>query len=238
MNKDFYSKYVSTHTAHIYGEIRLNSIKKNFVFWNNYFGKFLPKDKRAKILDAGCGMGDLVLWLKDIGFTNVKGVDISSEQILTGKKIGITDIYEGDIFEEFSNNSNAYDVIFARDILEHFTKDEAVSFCKHVANSLTDKGMFIVQTANAENLLWGRLRYGDFTHEQAFTENSIRQLLMVAGFKDIIVFPQRPVIHGIKSLFRYAVWMCFELVLKFYLVIETGSFKGIFTQNLLATARK
>lgn len=238
MNKDFYSKYVSTHTANLYGEVGVEDTKRNFVVWNSYFGKFLPKDKKAKILDAGCGIGDFVFWLKDMGFDGAEGVDISGEQISVGKKAGFVGIKEGNVFEELSNNAQHYDAIFARDILEHFTKDDAVDFCKKSVDGLVDSGVFIVQTVNAENLLWGRLRYGDFTHEQAFTETSIRQLLMVAGFKDITVFPQRPVIHGIKSLFRYIIWMLFELLLKFYLLVETGSSKGIFTQNIIVAAKK
>lgn len=237
-HKEFYSKYVSTHTKHVYDKSSLDDARQLFFVWNNYFGKLLPVNKSARILDAGCGTGDFVYWLTCLGFHNVRGVDISAEQIACGEKIGFGDIYEGDIFEEFSKNTGVYDLIFARDVLEHFGKDDAVNFCRSAALSLAEGGSIIIQTVNAENLLWGRLRYGDFTHEQAFTENSIRQLLMVAGFKNIIVLPQRPVIHGIKSFIRYTVWMCFELMLRLYLLAETGASKGIFTQDLLILAKK
>lgn len=238
MDKDFYSKYVSTHTANLYGETGKFDAQRNFVAWNSYFDKWLPKNKEAKILDAGCGKGDFVFWLIHLGFNNVRGIDISAEQIVAGKKSGFTNIYEDDVFDELSRNANGYDVVIARDILEHFTKDDSVKFVKSIASTLTSDGIFIIQTVNAENLLWGRLRYGDFTHEQAFTETSIRQLLLVAGFRDIMVFPQRPVVHGVKSLFRYVIWRFFELLFRFYLLIETGSSRGIFTQNILAIAKK
>ena len=238
MNRDFYSKYVSTHTANLYGEADKDKAQKSFVILDSYFGKLLPKNKNAKILDAGCGKGDFVFWLAHLGFSNVRGVDISTEQIEVGKKAGFTNIYEGNVFDELSKNVDEYDVIIARDILEHFTKDEAVRFCKQTRESLKEEGTLIIQTVNAENLLWGRLRYGDFTHEQAFTETSMRQLLMVAGFGEIAIYPQRPVIHGIKSLVRYIMWRFFELMLGFYLLVETGSWSSVFTQNLLAVAIK
>lgn len=238
MNKDIYTKYFSTHYAHMYSKTALNDARMHFTTWDSYFGKLLPNDKNAKILDAGCGTGDFLFWLKCIGFNKIRGVDFSAEQILAGKRAGFSDIYEGDIFEELSKNIDSYDVIFARDVLEHFGKNDAVNFCKQAVLSLVDGGSLIIQTTNAENLLWGKIRHGDFTHEQAFTESSMRQLLMIAGFKNVLVFPQRPIIRGIKSFFRYVIWMSFESFLRFYLAAETGSSKGIFTQNLLVLAKK
>lgn len=233
-----YAKYFSTHYARMYGTVTLNEIRARFAAWNGFFGKLLPRDVHAKILDAGCGIGDFLFWLKDVGFHNLRGVDISADQIQAGKRLGFSDLFEGNIFEEFSNNIGYYDVIFARDILEHFGKEDAVNFCALAARSLANGGMLVIQTINAENLMWGRLRHGDFTHEQAFTENSIRQLLSFVGFEHVSVFPQRPVVHGVKSLVRYIWWMSFEFLQRLYLLAETGSSSGIFTQNLLIVAKK
>jgi hypothetical protein len=53
--KKLYSTYVSNHTLHLYGETTLDGIIKQFPVWKWRFRKFLPKDKKAKILDLGCG---------------------------------------------------------------------------------------------------------------------------------------------------------------------------------------
>ncbi|KKK97832.1 hypothetical protein LCGC14_2648830, partial [marine sediment metagenome] len=82
------------------------------------------------------------------------------------------------------------------------------------------------------------LRHGDFTHDLAFTSQSISQLLRVAGFTKVSAFPQRPVVHGVISFLRYILWRLFELVFHLYLLIETGSPRGIFTQNIIAVGRK
>ena len=108
-----------------------------------------------------------------------------------------------------------------------------------IISCLKPGGVFISQTVNAENLLWGRLRHADFTHDTAFTKLSMHQLLMVFGFEDILVVPQRPIAHGFKSVFRLILWRLIEVVLKTYLIIETGSSSGaIFTQNIITAARK
>jgi 2-polyprenyl-3-methyl-5-hydroxy-6-metoxy-1,4-benzoquinol methylase len=264
----FYKKYVSTQTSLLYGEASLDELRKQFPTWQRYFGRFLPQDKNAKILDLGCGNGGFVWWLQKIGYQNTEGVDISEEQVETARKLGIKNIRQSDI-KKFLNIRTSdvpnidvnvrtsevpkidgnnirgsvlrklkYDVIFMRDVLEHFNKEEVLDILELVYQSLKKGGVFIAQTVNAENLLWGRLRHGDFTHELAFTEESITQILTVVGFREIKIYPQRPVIHGLKSLIRFILWKYIELELKFYLLIETGSAKGIFTQNLIIFARK
>jgi len=121
----FYSKYVSSHTSRLYGEVFLGNIKKQFPVWQKYFGRFLPEDKKAKIIDLGCGNGGFVYWLQQIGYQNAEGIDISAEQIEAGQKLGIKNIRQADIKEFLITQlPNNYDVIFMRDILEHFNKEE------------------------------------------------------------------------------------------------------------------
>lgn len=239
MNYDkFYSKYVSTQTSQLYGEQNLNDIRKQFFVWRSYFGRFLPKDKNAKILDLGCGNGGFVYWFQQNGYQNVEGVDISKEQIEMSQKLGIKNIQQADIKEFLKDKKDFYDAIFARDVLEHFNKEEIMDILDIIYKSLKQGGQFICQTVNAENLLWGRLRYGDFTHGMAFTKESASQVFQVIGFNDIKVYSQPPVIHSVKSFIRYILWKCIEHCLYFYLLIETGSVRGIFTQNIIIYGEK
>ena len=235
----FYSKYVSTHSVHLYGEARLEDIKKQFPVWQKYFGRFLPEDKKAKIIDLGCGNGGFVYWLQQIGYQNAEGIDISAEQIETGQKLGIKNIKQADIKEFLITQlPNNYDVIFMRDILEYFNKEEILDVLEKVYKTLSPGGSFIIQTSNAESPFSGRFRYWDFTHEISFTGSSIRQVLLVSGFKNVLVYPMPSVVHGLKSLIRSILWKVIALKLRFYLLVETGSSKGIFTQNIIAVARK
>lgn len=231
----FYSKYVSAHTSHLYGEVSLEDIKKQFPVWQKYFGRFLPGNKTAKIVDVGCGNGGFVWWLQQVGYQNAEGIDISAEQIEAGQKLGIKNIHQADIKNSLITK---YDAIFMRDVIEHFSKEEILDILETVFKSLKDNGIVIIQTPNAESPFSGRFRYYDFTHEISFTESSIRQILLVFGFKNIEIYSQRPVIHGLKSFIRYILWKCVENCLRFYLLIETGSGKGIFTQNLIVVAKK
>lgn len=229
---------MSSHAATIHGEQNITVIEGQFSTWKSYFGKLLPKDKNAAILDVGCGDGGFVLWLNSMGYKNVQGIDYSAEQIEVAKNYGLNNVQQADALIYLPENPDKFELIFSSDVLEHIPKENILEFVECIRVSLKSNGVFIAQTVNAESLLWGRLRHGDFTHEVAFTQTSIRQVLNLAGYDEIRVFPQRPIIHGLKSIVRYCVWRIFELFFHFYLAVLTGSSAGIFTQNLIVVTKK
>ena len=233
-----YNTYVSTHTSYLYGRPNLDRIKRQFPVWKWYFGSFLPRDKEAKILDIGCGNGGFVYWLQSLGYKNSEGIDISKEQVGIARNLGIPNIKCADLVEFLKSKDKAYDIIFARDIIEHFKKEEIINILSLIFNSLKQEGTVVIQAPNAQNLFGSRLRYGDFTHEIAFTEGSLYQLLRIAGFKEISFYPTGPVPKGIKSTVRFLLWKMIEIFLRFYMLVETGSGRGIYTQNIIAVARK
>ena len=233
-----YAKYSSTHTEHLYGEVKKEDLRKYFYLWQSYFGKFLPENKNAEILDVGAGSGALVYWLQASGFRGAEGVDISEEQVEIAKKLGIPNIHKGNLFEFLPARQGKFDAIFARDVVEHFSKESVLEFMDMARAALKDGGVLVLQTLNAENIMWGRLRHGDFTHETAFTRTSMRQALLACGFGRVDIFPQRPIAHGLKSTIRYFLWIFFEFLMRAYLLVETGSPDGIFTQNIIVGARK
>jgi 2-polyprenyl-3-methyl-5-hydroxy-6-metoxy-1,4-benzoquinol methylase len=235
-----FSKYVSGHLSHAYGNAykEIESFKKQFPVWQKYFGKFLPEDKKIKIIDLGCGNGSFVYWLQVLGYQNVEGIDISEEQVALAKKIGIKNIQKADIFDYLKDKKETFDLIFTRDIIEHIRKEDVLKFLGIIFLSLKKGGGLVIQTPNAENLFFGRLRYIDFTHESGFTSNSLYQILTITGFREIKSYPAGPVIHGLKSFIRYILWKLIQLVIRFYLLVETGATQGIFTQSIITFAKK
>lgn len=101
-------------------------------------------------------------------------------------------------------------------------------------------GRWIIHTPNGESPFGGRVRYGDLTHENAFTRESLSQLCHVCGFSEIRCFEDAPVVHGVKSAVRYVAWKTLRGLLRLYLAAETGDGgrAAIFSQNLLAVAIK
>lgn len=233
-----YSEYVSKYTSQLYGEINLGDVRKQFPVWDKYYGEHLPKNRNINILEIGCGNGGFLYYLRERSYKNCFGIDISEEQIELAKKLGVKNVEQVDLREFLRNKKEVYNVIFARDVLEHFRKDEILDSLELIYSSLLNGGKFIIQSPNAESLFGTRMRYGDFTHEVAFTRTSLSQILRVIGFSKIEFYPTEPVIHGIRSFIRFILWKIIELKIKLYLLIESGSPEGIFTQNLICVAEK
>lgn len=234
----FYDKYVATHIIPRKGEIDINLFYKKSINFNKVFGKFLPSTKDAKIIDLGCGYGNMVWWLQNRGFYDAEGIDISAEQIEIGREFGIINLAVADIREYLTEKENTYDVIFARDVLEHFSKNEIIAIMPLCFSSLKNQGALIIQVPNAESPFGGRSRYGDFTHEISFTVSSLSQLLRMTGFTKFDFFSTQPRVTGVRSFIRFILWKFVESIYKFLLFAEQGFGRKIVTQGLIAVARK
>jgi len=200
------------------------------VGYNNYLRKWLPKNKGAAILDIACGDGRILFFLKSKGYTNLTGVDISPEQVALSRQV-IKNIYEENAISFLEKNESTYDLILGMDIIEHLNKMEALNFLDACYSALSPIGRIILQTPNAESPMGMKIRYGDFTHEIAFTSNSLKRLMSLCGFCEIESQEAAPVIHGFKSIIRYFIWRIIRIGILVWNLSETGDKgSGIFTR--------
>jgi 2-polyprenyl-3-methyl-5-hydroxy-6-metoxy-1,4-benzoquinol methylase len=219
----------------------LESIRRGGAYLQRLVREHFPENRDAAILDLGCGHGSLIYHAREAGYVNVAGVDRSPQQLEEARRLGIDGIVEGDILEYLAAVSEgSQDVVLTIDVIEHFTREELLPFVDEVHRVLKAGGRWIIHTPNGESPLSNRIRYGDVTHEQAFTRTSLGQLLMASGFRSLQCYEDTPVIHGLASAFRFVAWKAIRGMLRFYLAAETGNSgrSAIFTQNLLAVAVK
>lgn len=200
-----------------------------------------PADRNAAILDLGCGHGALIHFARELGYLNLRGIDGSPEQVAVARQLGIEGVEEHDLRSALAAQAEAsLDSVIAFDVIEHFTRDELLPFVDAVARVLKPSGSWIIHAPNAESPFFGAIRYGDLTHELAFTRESLSQLLLSSGFCGVQFFEDKPVVHGAKSAIRWALWKTIRGVLRLYVAAETGDASGgrIFSRNLLAIAYK
>ncbi|WP_445779494.1 class I SAM-dependent DNA methyltransferase [Shewanella sp.] len=202
---------------------------------------FFPEDKSAAILDLGCGHGTLVHFAQQAGYRNAQGVDASKQQVELARKLGITNVVQGDLMETLKAiPSESLDTVIAFDVIEHFTKDELIDLVDAIHAVLKPTGCWIIHAPNAQSPFFGVVRYGDFTHEQAFTPSSIQQLLKASGYRKVNFADCGPRVHGIKSAVRFIMWKCIRIIYRLILIAESGDLKKgeIVTQNFYAVAYK
>lgn len=233
-----YDYYVHSRLESL-APVDAEAVRQGGVYLERLIRKHFPSDRKAAILDLGCGHGSLIYHARRAGYVNVVGVDRSPQQVAEAKRLGIDGVVEGDILEHLASTpTGSQDVVLAIDVIEHFTREELLPFVDEVYRVLKAGGRWIIHTPNGESPLSNRIRYGDVTHEQAFTRTSLGQLLLSSGFRSLECYEDTPVVHGVASALRFVAWKMIRGILRFYLAAETGNSGGtaIFTQNLLAVA--
>lgn len=203
--------------------------------------RHFPPDLGSAVLDLGCGHGTVMYFAREAGYQNIRGVDRSPEQVSQAKRLGINSVEEGDLLHTVRNTPDeAFDVVLTFDVIEHLRRDELLALVDGVRRILRPNGRWILHTPNAESPFFGRIRYGDLTHEQAFTRTSMAQLLLSSGFRTFACFEDAPIVHGIKSALRLAIWKALRAMMRLYLAAETGSTDSsvILSQNFLVVATK
>jgi len=229
-----YDSYFSSHYALIRTPGRLSRGEK--AHFDHHFKRHLPADHSARILDVGCGHGSLLLYLRGRGYHNVAGIDWSAEAVKLGRTSNL-DVVEASAEDYLRRRVAELDVVFAVDVIEHVMRSELLGLLDAVYGALKPGGKFVLQVPNADGPFSGRLRYGDLTHEQSFTADSIGQALRVCGFTEIEVWPVKPAVHGAASALRWFLWQAIRTFLAAYLAAETGVIRGhVLSQNLIATA--
>ena len=143
-----FSKQWSKNAKEDYSDF-VNTIKIR----NDYVEKICKKfvKKNSKILDVGCGTGDLVIKLSKKGFDS-EGVDFASSMIDVAKK----DAKKHKISEEkFSNKSffeytpkNKLDLISANGFIEYISEKELEEFINKSYNFLNKEGYLVFESRN------------------------------------------------------------------------------------------
>ena len=186
--KKIYDNYMSFIYA---SPERILGIEKEFMshyFWNRkYINAFLPDDKKSKILDVACGVGSNLFSFEKFGYKDITGIDISQECVnfCRSRKGQSCKVLKISAEQFLVDKKNKFDVITVYHLVEHIEKDKIISFIKLLKFALRKNGVLIIHMPNGANAISvGHDRYVDMTHETLYTSDSLRELLLVGGFKD------------------------------------------------------
>lgn len=186
----------------------------------------LPASREAVIGDLGCGQCEWLLWLRTLGYTNLWGVDYSEDDLRGGRERGLENLAQGDALAALKEMPARFDLLHAKDVVEHLTRDELFAFLEACRRALKPGGHLWLLTFNAQSPLANAVRYGDLTHELGLTPNSMAQALRAAGFQAIGV-------HGIHicpptttGRLRSALYRLMKPLYRFSLALRSGAGSG------------
>jgi len=199
----------------------------------------ISSNRNCRILDLGCGHGAFLYFLQQAGYQDIHGVDVSAEQVAMAHRFGITNVDRQDITFYLNNvEDETVDIVLLMDILEHLTRQELFDMLDDVFRIMRPGGKCVIHVPNASGVYGMHFRYGDLTHELAFTPQSAQQAFSTVGFEYIQCFEDKPVIHGLISIVRWLLWNLGTWPTKLLLAAETGGKAFILSQNMLITAVK
>lgn len=203
----------------------------------------LPFD--ASVLEVGCGNGELLSYLKLVGYQNAVGIDTSAEQINIAKENVPNAYYVENSIDFLENRTEEYDLIVAIDVLEHLSKKDAITFVKKINSALRLGGKIILTTPNANSIFAARYIFGDITHETAYTENSLDVLLNDAYFDGISIKDSEWKPRSMIDLFglsgiRWMLLRPFRMARRVSAILELGPVGATIplALNLIAVAYK
>lgn len=235
-----YHNYLSEQMSLDVGQIK-KSFHAGLPYYKQLVDRHMPQNRASNILDIGCGYGPLLYELKRAGYSNVSGVDVSPEQVRVGQELGLSCIRQGSLLGVLRDSPEAsLDAVAAIDVLEHFTKEEILALLDEIRRVLRPGGVLLLHVPNGSAIFAGKIFFGDFTHQTAFTPKSIRQVALACGFSSVACYEDKPIPHGLVSAIRAALWWLVRTKFRLLNAIETGDFGSeiILSQNLLAVCSR
>ena len=235
-----YDSYLRS-SGHYYQKMVAPEVYEMFrPFYRSNHGPWLPADRRAPVIDIGCGAGHCLYFLQKEGFENAEGLDLSEEMLRQCQVQGLKHLTRGSWREHLPAKPGTYGAIIANDFLEHLTKEEVLEFLDDTLLALKPGGRVILKLPNAYTIFGSRDAYIDFTHQLSFTPQSALQVLTTVGFAPVRVLPVYAPIQGFKSALKRLLWKgLFLPVLRAWSIMTYGEIEpAVYTVNRLVVGDK
>ncbi len=235
----FYNRYTSVQSRFSSLEDARERVATEHRGLERSIAAFLPQGKTAKVLDLGCGYGAFLLYMRDQGYVNLRGVDRSDEQVQLAKSLGLTCVENGDLFSAIATES-AVDLVTMFDVIEHLTRSEAIQALTLIHSLLETGGTLIMRTPNVDALHGTALSFGDLTHELHLNKGSVLELFASLPYSSVEILPVQPIGGGIfTSAVRAMLSPVFTLINRCSHVVDGISWSAtIKTPNMLIVARR
>jgi len=200
----------------------------------------LPQDRNARILVVSCGPGYLVSLLARTGYRNVVGIDSDPSKVAHATARSLP-CETAEAFPYLERRQDAaFDVIIPEQELNHLSLDETVEFLRLCRGALRPGGRVIVYAMNGANPLVGSENLAhNIDHFYNVTEHSLGQILQLAGFGAIRVFPLKLYVFW-KNPLNYvglAVTATLELVMRVIFVLY-GKKVRVLSKKIAAVATR
>lgn len=172
----------------------LNRVKKIYIPKAKFLKQNFKNYKKIKILDIGSGSGYFLSALSKQGFPEVRGIEISNDQVKYGKKMLSKQNIKPDLLlnMKFSNimelvKCTKFNCISVIGVLEHLTQMR--EFLKNIKNNKNIKFIYLSVPLFSFTCIFESVfdkvnnRHLAGSHTHLFTEKSLKRLFREFSFK-------------------------------------------------------
>jgi SAM-dependent methyltransferase len=177
MSESFYKAFEDRHR----GPRQL--IKNRLNAYLPFINQLYKLDSNAQTIDLGCGRGEWLELLEEVGFNKPKGVDLDLGMLEACCEIELN-VDHADVFDYLSQQpSNSQRAVTAFHFVEHISFEQLQSLVKESLRILKPGGLLILETPNPENIVVAtRNFYLDPTHQKPIPPDLLSFVVEHAGF--------------------------------------------------------
>lgn len=216
--------------------------KNEYIRYN--FGRLIDdklKHKNCSVLEIGPGLGEFISYCNDQGIESIDVIDYEKEVLdYVSTKFKIKNQFMSQNIQPFEKKLRMYDVIMMTQVLEHIPTEKHIPYLQTLYNHLNVGGIILITVPNIGNPLAIYERYYDYTHETAFTDHSLLQMVDFAHLANSQVevqgfhIPTYNLINVIRSGIQFLLHGLFKLLF----IVNGGVYPKILTTNITLVIEK
>lgn len=156
----------------------------------HYLTFFPDPHGMGKVIDIGCGRGEMLEILIDAGYDAI-GIDLNSEMVEVCRKKGLPVAQSDAVKYLEQTESNSLRGIFCAQVVEHLLTSELENLLALAQEKLLEGGVFVIETINPRSLFSiGNHFFADNSHTKPLHPETLRFMCEQVGFRSVALEEQ------------------------------------------------